>query len=312
MLFGAERRGFVVDTIYHAGELAMQERAGVAEQAQHVGAIIRSYVPSIARDFLQKQRMVVLSMQDSRKQMWASVLTGPAGFIQALDSKTVKIIATPMPGDPLVMNPQGRDEIGIIVVEFSTRHRMKVKGHSERASDGSLLIHAERVYSQCEKYIQARELIADSCEHVNKTEITRLQFLAPAHQVWIAAADTFFIASFHPQTGADASHRGGNPGFVKVVDKATLVFPNYWGNSMFNTLGNISLNPHAGLLFLDFASGSTLQITGKASIDWDKNRVAEFPGANQLVEYCISEVIETPHAIPLRWRLLAYSSTNPS
>jgi len=62
-----------------------------------------------------------------------------------------------------------------------------------------------------------------------------------------------------------------------VVDKATLVFPNYWGNTMFNTLGNISLNPHAGLLFLDFASGSTLQITGKASIDWDKNRVAEFP-----------------------------------
>lgn len=302
----------MIGPVYHAGELAVQKRAGVAEQARHVSAIIRSYVPSIAAEFLQNQRMVVLSTRDSKNQVWASVLTGPAGFIQALDSETVEIKATPVPGDPLATNLDGRHEIGIIVVEFFTRQRMKVKGHSERASDGSLLIHAERVYSQCEKYIQARELIADSCEHVNKAEITRLQFLAPAHQVSIAAADTFFIASFHPQTGADASHRGGNPGFVKVVDKATLVFPNYWGNSMFNTLGNISLNPHAGLLFVNFTSGSTLQITGKASIDWDKNRVAEFPGANQLVEYRISEVIETPHAIPLRWRFVAYSSANPS
>jgi len=168
-------------------------------------------------------------MQDSRKQMWASVLTGPAGFIQALDSKTVKIIANADAGRPSSHEPAGRDEIGIIVVEFSTRHRMKVKGHSERASDGSLLIHAERVYSQCEKYIQARELIADSCEHVNKTEITRLQFLAPAHQVWIAAADTFLIASFiadrrgrlTPRREPRICQSGGqgDPGFPELLGK---------------------------------------------------------------------------------------------
>ncbi|MGH9325635.1 MAG: pyridoxamine 5'-phosphate oxidase family protein, partial [Terriglobia bacterium] len=106
-------------------------------------------------------------------------------------------------------------------------------------------------------------------------------------------------------------HRGGNPGFVKVVDKETLAFPNYWGNAMFNTLGNITVNPHAGLLFIDFATGSTLQITGKAFVIWDKNRISKFSGANQLVEYRISQAIETPHAMPLRWRFVAYSAANP-
>lgn len=302
----------MIDPVYHEGELSVQKRAGVVNQAQHIGATIRSYIPSIASDFLQSQRMVALSTLDPKDQVWASALAGPVGFVKAVDSKTVEIKAIPSLGDPLESNLNYRHEIGMVVVEFSTRSRMKVKGQSERTCNGSLLIHAERVYSQCEKYIQARAIIADSTQSAKRSEIIHLQSLTPSQQEWIAYADTFFIASFHPETGTDASHRGGNPGFVKVMDKTTLVFPNYLGNSMFNTLGNISLNPHAGLLFLDFVSGSTLQITGKACIDWDKNRVAEFPGANQLVEYRICEVIETPHAIPLRWRFAAYSSANSS
>jgi uncharacterized protein len=301
----------VTGTVYHEGELAVQARAGVAEQAQHIGATMRSYIPSIASEFLRIQRMVVLATLDPENRVWASVLTGPAGFVQAVDSKTVEIKAIPSLEDPLESNLNYRHEIGMVVVEFSTRHRMKVKGLSERTCDGSLLIHAERVYSQCAKYIQARELLADSTQPVNGAEPTHLQSLTPNQQKWISSANTFFIASFHPETGADASHRGGNAGFVRVVDKETLLFPNYPGNMMFNTLGNISLDPHAGLVFLEFATGSTLQITGKARIIWDKDRTAEFPGANQAVEYRIKEVIETPAAVPLRWRLREYSSANP-
>lgn len=76
-------------------------------------------------------------------------------------------------------------------------------------------------------------------------------------------------------------------------------------------LGNITLDPHVGLLFIDFDTGSTLQITRKASVIWDKNRVAELPGANQLVEYQVAQVIETHNAMPLRWKFVAYSSANP-
>lgn len=302
----------MVEPTYHCGELAVQGRAGVSEQAQHIGASIRPDMPNIAREFLQSQRMVVLATPDSTGRVWVSALCGPPGFIQATDSQTVKIRSTIVPGDPLDEILKHRPEVGLIAVEFPTRRRMKVKGHSERASDGTLIIHAARVYSQCTKYIQAREPIDKPAEAAEAKPGVQSESLTPGQQKWIADADTFFVGSFHPETGADASHRGGNPGFVKVMSRETLVFPNYWGNSMLNTLGNVTVDSHAGLLFIDFDTGSTLQITGTACVIWDPNRVAEFPGANQLVEYRATRVIETPNAIPLRWRFVAYSSANPS
>lgn len=297
--------------VYHAGELEVQARAGAAEQAQHVGAIVRSNMPRIAQEFLESQRMAVLSTLGSSGAVWASVLTGQTGFMRALDSQTVQIQAVPVTGDPLADNLNHKNEVGLFVVEFPTRRRMKVKGRSERNGDGTLIIHADRVYSQCTKYIQMRTLIADSDGFGTPGEIARTQALTLNQQKWVANADTFFIATFHPETGADASHRGGNPGFIKIVDQKTLLFPNYWGNTMFNTLGNLTVDSHAGLLFVDFATGSTLQPTGNGFVIWDKDRIKNFAGAIQLVEYRISQAVATPHAIPLRWRFVGYSASNP-
>jgi predicted pyridoxine 5'-phosphate oxidase superfamily flavin-nucleotide-binding protein len=72
----------------------------------------------------------------------------------------------------------------------------------------------------------------------------------------IREADTFFIASSHRDGGADASHRGGNPGFVHVLNETKLIWPDYSGNGMFQTLGNLAIDPRAGLLFMDFESGA--------------------------------------------------------
>ena len=83
------------------------------------------------------------------------------------------------------------------------------------------------------------------------------------------AADTFFVASAHPRRGTDVSHRGGDPGFVRMLDDHTLRVPDYAGNSMFNTLGNLHVNPRAGLLFVDFDRWRTLQLTGTATIRFD-------------------------------------------
>ena len=109
----------------------------------------------------------------------------------------------------------------------------------------------------------------------------------------------------------DVSHRGGNPSFVRVLDASTLAWPDYRGNNMFQTLGNLELNPHAGLLFIDFETGSTLQLTGKCEVIWDAERAAEFPGAQRVMEFRIEEVLETASATGLRWRLLDYSPFNP-
>ena len=127
----------------------------------------------------------------------------------------------------------------------------------------------------------------------------------------VAAADTLFIASFHPEGGPDASHRGGAPGFVSLLDERTLAFADYPGNNMFNTLGNLIAQPRAGLLFLDFETGDTLQLTGRARLDWDPVTVAAFRGAQAVVViFEIEEALETSGA-GVRGRLVEYSPANP-
>ncbi|HVQ65259.1 MAG TPA: pyridoxamine 5'-phosphate oxidase family protein, partial [Terriglobia bacterium] len=88
--------------------------------------------------------------------------------------------------------------------------------------------------------------------------------------------------------------------------------PDYFGNTMFQTLGNITVNPQAGLLFIDFKSGRTLQLTGRARILWDREHIAEFAGAERLVEFDIDEAVEIAGANSLEWRFLDYSPENPA
>src|SRR5205823_487645 len=106
---------------------------------------------------------------------------------------------------------------------------------------------------------------------------------------FIESADTLFLGSVHPEHGADASHRGGLPGFVQVIDDTHVSFPDYAGNNMFNTLGNIAVNPAVGLLFFDFESGRTLQLTGSASVDWDKGRAREYRGAQRVIDIQVGQ-----------------------
>ncbi len=204
----------------------------------------------------------------------------------------MRINARPAAGDPLGDNLAANDAVGLIAIEFATRRRMRLNGKAEVGKDGAITIHAQQVYSNCPKYIQARRWrerppAADSTPMVRRQSV-----LSQDQQRWIRESDTFFIASHHPESGADASHRGGYPGFVHVLNDHLLVWPDYAGNTMFQTLGNISVNPQAGLLFVDFERGGTLQLTGRARILWDEERAAEFAGAERLVEFDVDEVIE--------------------
>jgi len=233
------------------------------------------------------------------------------GFLQALDENTLRIYAAPIPYDPLGENLNTGNEIGVLVIELSTRRRMKVKGKLGWQHGGGFLVHAERVYALCPKYIQAREEIGRVDRSDKRHDKYLTTELSVNQQDWVGRADTFFIASFHPETGADASHRGRHPGFVRIVNARKIVFPDYSGNNMFNTLGNITANPNAGLLFIDFENGSTLQVTGRASVIWDQDRIEEFAGAERLVEFEIEQVIKIANAVPLRWEFLGYSPFNP-
>jgi uncharacterized protein len=283
---------------FHPGELEMQRRAGVLDMAEPVGRGIASSIPGGAQRFLSRQRLAVASSLDGRGGVWASLLSGEPGFVSAADTQLIRVLVPPVAGDPLWTNLGLRPELGLLVIDPQTRQRMRFNGRGRISPDGLFLV-ARQVYGNCPKYIQKRRLRAGTgLPGPNPVAVSAR--LSSGQQAWIARADTFFIASFHREGGADASHRGGGAGFVTVATPDRLVFPDYPGNAMFNTLGNLSGYPQAGLLFVDFERGDVLQLTGSARIDDAFS-----------VEFTIEAVRETAHGTTLRYDLVEYSPSNP-
>ncbi len=310
-----------MSTDFHEGELAVQERAGSRGMAAKVGHGIRTAVPPVVTDFLLTQRIAFVGTLDAAGRPWASVLTGPAGFASAPDEHTLRIVAAPAPGDPLAENlgagVQQADEpargapVGVLVVDFTTRRRLRVNGRGALRADGEIHIDVEQVYSNCHKHIQTRAVASEApTREAEAVGVLRRRGLGDAQRDWIRRADTFAIASAHRTAGVDCSHRGGTPGFVRV-DGDRLVWPDYVGNGLFNTLGNISVYPRAGLIFVDFDSGATLQLTGSAAVDWDAEHATAAPGAQRLVTFDVDETIETRSVLPFQLQLIERSKFNP-
>jgi predicted pyridoxine 5'-phosphate oxidase superfamily flavin-nucleotide-binding protein len=198
---------------FHDGEREMQARAGVRDEAEAVGRIIRSTIPPAAGRFLARQRLAVATTLDPGGRVWASLLTGEPGFIRAVDETLLRLDAQPVPGDPLPDNLATQPWLGLLVLDPQTRGRMRFNGRGLLSADG-LFLEADQAYGNCPKYIQLRRLGPDA-ESAPAAAPSVSRRLDPAQQSWIANADTFFIGTFHPQAGADASHRGGFPGFVR-------------------------------------------------------------------------------------------------
>lgn len=297
---------------FHAGEIAVQTKAGVRRQADRLAAGIRGSISAERHEFIAAQRMAVMGTVDRRGFVWASVVTGEEGFLQAPDEQTIRIAAIPAAGDPLIENLARPAHAALIIPDLDARRRLRLNGRGQ-ITDGTIEIHAEQVYGNCSHYIQARAPIG---EHEWRPGIAKAAVwatdLSVDHQRLIALVDTFFIATDHPESGADISHRGGNPGFVRVAGSRRLAIPDYAGNNLFNTLGNIVANPRVGLLFIGFESGRTLQLSGRATIDWDSARAATLAGAARVVDFELDEAIDNPHGFALRYEFHDYSHFNPS
>jgi predicted pyridoxine 5'-phosphate oxidase superfamily flavin-nucleotide-binding protein len=297
---------------FHEGEIAVQTRAGGRKMAVKVGGGIRGAIAPERREFIARRPFALVGTADAAGRPWASVVSGAPGFMRVLDDDTLRIAALPRAGDPLLANLKGQAHVAMLIPEFAARRRLRLNGRGEIV-DSAIVVRPEQVYGNCPQYIHARvpggthpwSAAGESSAAVNYNQ------LSPEHQQLIARADTMFIATDHAQAGADVSHRGGNPGFVRVVDTGRLVIPDYAGNRMFNTLGNIASNPRAGLLFIDFESGRTLQLTGRAAIDWDPARTVSFAGAERVVDFTLDEVIDNPHGFAWRYTLRDYSEFNP-
>jgi len=295
---------------YHEGEIAVQKRADTFDPADLDGNGLGSELDARVSKYLAQLLWAVVAAMDGAGRVWTSLLHGPAGFLQVKNPKTLAIRASLFVDDPLHESFQRPNEIGMLVLDPRTRRRMRINGRATPTPDGNLLLTTREVFGNCPKYIQRREVA--ELVTVQQTKAIGSLALTSANREHITRSDTFFIGSMHAENGVDCSHRGGNPGFVRILSERTLAFPDYSGNNMFQTLGNLSLDSRAGLLFLDFETGDTLQLTGSAKILWDAARLRDWPGALRLVEFEIDRAIARERAFPLRWRLLDLSPFNPA
>ncbi len=107
---------------------------------------------------------------------------------------------------------------------------------------------------------------------------------------FIRRLDMFFLATADAGGHPNCSYKGGDPGFVRVLDERTLAFPSWDGNGMYLSLGNLAANPHIGLLFIDFEKQRRLRLNGVASIDERDPLLDEYPGAQLVVRVSVREV----------------------
>ena len=297
--------------VFHEGERSVQERAGAADMARKVGGGIHAEIRESSQRFLAAQRWVFLGAADGDGHLWATSLVGAPGFAHVLDERTLELRSSLRRGDPLHGALRAGTAVGLLAIEFATRRRMRLNGSVLEANERVIRVRSEQVYGNCPKYIQSRELSGVGQVEGEVGEPSRSAELTPAQRTRIAGADTFVIATQHAAGGADVSHRGGSPGFVRVLDARTLLWPDYSGNTMFQTLGNLAVDPRAGLLFIDFETGDTLHLTGEARILWDDSRQTEFAGAERLVRFDVAAIVERANVLPTGWHFLEPSPHNP-
>ncbi len=271
-------------SVFHEGELAIQDRLGVANEMDRLGkAHVRPFMPDQHRRFFAKLQFIVLGVLDLTGRPWATASFGAPGFVSTPDERSLCISSSVLLADRLNLDLRPNSKLGAIGIDPPTARRNRVNGVVSKSDTDGLSIAIDQSFGNCAQHIHRRTLSWNQAAkplpgsaHVESST----QLFPDAHAL-IARVDTFFIASRsrrmsgHPTTGVDVSHRGGKPGVVQISQDGRLKFPDYSGNNFFNTLGNIHDDGRVGLLFPEVSTNSAVALTGQAVISWKGERSIE-------------------------------------
>ena len=288
---------------WHAGERQLQAHVGVAERMEAFGRkVIRREMPDQHRMFYQQLPFMLYGAVDAQGNPWASILEGPPGFARSPAPGTLHFDSVPVLDDPAQLKPGAA--IGLLGIELHTRRRNRINGRIDAVTGDGFDVAVDQSFGNCPQYIQLRQFRSVPMADPATLTVEHLNGLDEAAMAMIANADTFFVASYVDVDGersVDVSHRGGQAGFVQVQGNL-LTIPDFAGNLHFNTLGNLLLNPRAGLLFIDFNSGDLLHLSGRTEIILEGPQVEAFQGAERLWTFEVERVVRRPAALALRWR----------
>ncbi|KIJ64073.1 hypothetical protein HYDPIDRAFT_112603 [Hydnomerulius pinastri MD-312] len=314
---------------WHPGEQAVQAIMRLPERVS-INAIVNK-LPEQHRIFHSTRlHYVPVTTLDRQGRPWASILCSAQGtpsFITSPIETTLNIEAHLWPGDPILTNlrkfenDQTKDKAlasGLGLEPF-TRRRNKFAGRVSRASfsgfDLSLELAVTQALGLCPKYINVRTLkphpdVAPRLVH-EQLHLCDGDRLPDDVINFIHGADTAFLATSYIAKSEDAdthpsrvgtNHRGGRPGFVRVRpgDGRTIVLPNYAGNRMMNSLGNIYITPLAGLVFPSFSTGSILYVSGTAETLFGAAARKLMPHVNVVTTIYVTGFSFVENALPIR------------
>lgn len=309
---------------WHAGEVAMQRLAGVAEKMADVGRkVLRPYMPDQHREFFAQLPFVVLGAVDADGDAWATLRSGAPGFLYSPDPRVLNALLPRVPDDPADGGMNDGSDIALLGIELHTRRRNRMngvlrrKGDNGSDGDGGARIDVVQSFGNCPQYIQLRDF------QLTNTPAEPPQWLPALDQAarrLVAGADAFYVASYVDMADladvpdrpdqpvvrdgrrqVDVSHRGGRPGFVRVDADGSLLVPEFAGNLFFNTLGNFTVNPRAGLVFVDFDHGHLLQMTGGVQM-LDVVPDGAVAGAQRYWRFVPRRVVWRRSALGMQWR----------
>lgn len=298
---------------FHAGEQEVQRRVGSRDQIERAGRnMIRDHLPDQHRELFETLPMLVVGSVDTRGRVWGSILSGEPGFVRSPTARLLKITTQPTLGDPLNEQLTIGNTLGLLGIQLETRRRNRANGRIVARDADSFIVEIDQSFGNCKQYIQAREPVFDARLRGAAVGTQReAAHLSDRASALLANTDTFFIAtasgapnSGSAKEGADVSHRGGRPGFVRVSNGplgTRLTIPDFRGNFMFNTFGNLEVNPRAGIVCPDFRTGDVLTVTGTARVIWHGAEVDAFEGAQRLLSFDVESGVFLERALPLRF-----------
>lgn len=298
---------------WHPGEQRMHQRVGIAERMEVFGRkVVRDSLPDQHREFYRQLPFILLGTVDAAGNAWASLLQGLPGFVHSPDPRSLQLDRRPEADDPAALNLQDGAAAGLLGIELHTRRRNRVNGRVHGTAVG-FRVAVEHAFGNCPQYIQLRDFnfVRDPlAPPLSGADL--LDGLDPMARTMIRNADTCFVASYVDQDGlstqrqVDVSHRGGKAGFIRVEGDC-LTIPDFPGNQHFNTLGNLLLNPRAGLLFIDFDTGDLLHLSGTTEIVFEGPEVAAFQGAERLWRMRVTHLVRRRGALAMRGSFRGFS-----
>jgi uncharacterized protein len=287
---------------FHPGELSVQRRAGLGEKAARLAGMLTE--PDLSGGmsrFAAGRDLAVLTSRDDQGRLWTSALYGQPGFCRA-HGGTLTVGSVPVEGDPLHILRPG-EHGGALLIDFDRRRRLRVNGTLVDVLPSGFAIKADQAFGNCSQYIQQRRLATGAHDDTGDVAVLRSEEFLPGDINLIGRADTMILGTAHPTRGADTSHRGGTPGFVRI-DGDSLWWPDYPGNNLFNSMGNIVESPATSLLFFDFAASSTLQLSGRACLEWTTPGMSGDDGwTGRRIRFTPEQVVRITH---LPFQVLGY------